>query len=121
MIIIRNTTKDTVLSVHPAIARSFTQQLRGLMFRSSPGPGMLFPFRYATRQGVWTMCMRFPIDVVWIDDDYLAVHIESRARPWLFWKTPPVDTRFILELPAGLLEETKTEVGDQLFFDRGRS
>jgi uncharacterized membrane protein (UPF0127 family) len=56
--------------------------------------------------------MRFPIDVAFLDRDGIVVHSAHAMVPWRFsrivWRA-----RSVLELPAGILAQSETQVGDQ--------
>jgi uncharacterized membrane protein (UPF0127 family) len=57
--------------------------------------------------------MRFPIDVAYLDQDRIVIHIERELRPWRF---APVrmQAASVLELPSQVLSETGTEMGDKI-------
>jgi uncharacterized membrane protein (UPF0127 family) len=60
--------------------------------------------------------MAFPIDVIFVDRKYNVVGVREALRPFritrVFWKAHGV-----LELPAGTIRSSRTEVGDQLKVD----
>ena len=60
--------------------------------------------------------MAFPIDVIFVDKKYSVVGVREAVRPFritrVFWKALGV-----LELPAGTIRDSRTEVGDQLKVD----
>ncbi len=63
--------------------------------------------------------MRFPLDVLYMDRNDRVVRAQVGIKPW---RTGPLWTRgakYVIELPAGTIERTGTEVGDQLRFLRG--
>jgi uncharacterized membrane protein (UPF0127 family) len=64
-------------------------------------------------QGVHTMFMQFPIDVLYLDDNNVVLHTEENVRPW---RLTPVRTRAssVLELPARTLFSSGTAVGDEI-------
>ena len=60
--------------------------------------------------------MRFAIDAVFLDGSRRVVRTAARLRPW----TLAVGARGatdVLELPAGTIDRTATQVGDELTFD----
>ena len=61
------------------------------------------------------MGMRYTIDVVLVDEANVALWIQT-LDPWRLGKIH-LDARAALELPAGTLERTGTEVGDVLVFE----
>lgn len=72
-------------------------RLRGLLGRSGldPGEGMLFP-----RTGsVHTMFMRFPIDVVFLDENLRVLSMREAVPAWRAVREP--GAKVTLELTAG--------------------
>ena len=57
--------------------------------------------------------MRFPIDALYLDRDRIVIHIQEGLKPW---RVAPVriQAASVLELPTGTIEESKTELGDQV-------
>jgi uncharacterized membrane protein (UPF0127 family) len=62
---------------------------------------------------VHTFAMRFPIDVVYLDDDKVVVYLEENLKPW---RVAPVRLRAasVLELPGSTLRPTQTSIGDKI-------
>jgi uncharacterized membrane protein (UPF0127 family) len=83
--------------------------MRGLIGRSSlePGEGLLL----LGTKGIHTIGMRFAIDVLFLNDDGWVIHLIYALKP--FRVSPFIkDSAMVLELPAGTLRETETQVGD---------
>ena len=63
-------------------------------------------------EGVHTMGMKFPIDVLFLDKKRRVVKIRAAMPSWrlaaCLW------AHSVLELPSGTAAETKTAAGDQL-------
>jgi uncharacterized membrane protein (UPF0127 family) len=58
---------------------------------------------------------RIPLDVVWIGDNHLVVHTASlpACRPEGFEEVvPPVESRYVLEIPAGEIASHGFSIGD---------
>lgn len=114
-----------VLASTVEVADSVFSQMRGLMFRSSipddyalvmeVGSGGGLPFTSGPpRQFVHMLAVRFPIDVLWLDDDEVVK--VARMRPWRSVGVARADR--IIELPAG--RTTDVEPGDTVrVVDRG--
>ncbi|WP_456481438.1 DUF192 domain-containing protein [Methanopyrus sp.] len=111
-----NRSKGTVLAYSAEIAESFLARLRGLMFRRKleEGEGLILrpPYRGRRRCAIHTFFMRFPIDVVFLADGEV-VDVVERLKPWRVYvpEEPPEE---IVELPAGIVSATDTEVGDSV-------
>ncbi len=56
---------------------------RGLSGRAplDPGHGMLFLFPDLKKQTMWMVGMRFPLDIVWLDENLRVVHVVEGAPP----------------------------------------
>jgi uncharacterized membrane protein (UPF0127 family) len=106
-----NKTKQTFLANRVKIADSVLSRLVGLLGkrRLEPDSGLwIFPSR-----GVHTLGMLFAIDVVFLDRHLKAVALRERIRP--FSVTPLyLNAESVLELPAGAISKSRTEVGDEL-------
>ena len=94
----------------------------GLGERSSlaVGKGMLFIFEQRELHGFWMKKMRFPIDIIWLDN-YRVVHIEHSvpAPPnpdsdELPIYKPSNLANFVLEIPAGQARIVGLQVGQRL-------
>lgn len=121
---IRNTTQGTVLCRTYETADSPLRKARGLMFRESlpTDHGMLFSFPCGTRSSMWMLCMRFPIDILFLDRNKRVIHVTEGAPPlglsWRSWRlySSPSPAYYVLEIPAGKSRESNTKVGDVLEF-----
>jgi uncharacterized membrane protein (UPF0127 family) len=92
------------------VAGSFAARFRGLMGVAAlpAGEGLLLP-----RTGsVHTHFMRFPIDVVFLDDERRVVAIRPALRPWRMASAK--GARSVLELAAGECERLGLATGDVL-------
>ena len=108
---IRNQTKDTSLGNQITRADTGVTRLFGLLGKRKleAGTGLLI----VPSSGVHTIGMRFPIDIVALDRGMRVRGVWEKVGAFrlagLSWKT-----RSVLELPAGTIRESQTEVGDQL-------
>ena len=92
------------------VARSFAARFRGLMGAADlpAGQGMLFP----RTSSVHTHFMRFPIDVVFLDEELRIVAVRPALRPWRM--AAAKRARSVLELRAGECERVGLAEGDVL-------
>jgi len=92
------------------VADSFLTRFRGLVGRVvlPPGEGLLFP----RTRSVHTHFMRFPIDIVFLDDDDRVVRLVPGLRPWR--GAAERDARAVLELAAGECERRRLRKGTRL-------
>lgn len=106
-----NETKGRILGDKIQKADSFWTRAKGLLGRKVllPGEGLLLcPCR-----GIHSFAMRFTFDAIYLDRDYLVLHtIEHMA---INRRGPILKKAWaVLELPAGTVAATITEVGDRL-------
>ena len=106
-----NQTRDRPLITRGELADTFWTRFRGLMGRTSlpEGGGLVLK----GEKNIHTFFMKFPIDVVYADQTWRVVRVDtamppSRVAPFVARST------YILELPAGVIQATGTSVGDQL-------
>ena len=57
--------------------------------------------------------MRFPIDALYVNKAGNVVHLESNLKPWRVAAIKP-ESATVIELPAGTIEQTATQVGDTI-------
>jgi uncharacterized membrane protein (UPF0127 family) len=100
------------------IADTLAERVQGLSGRTNlpPNTGLLFIFNSSDYQGIWMKDMLFPLDIIWLDDSYRVVYIESNVSPdtypQIFRPTEPA--RYVIEAAAGFSAEKKIHVGDVL-------
>ncbi len=112
--LIRNITRNYILANQCSFARTFFARFRGLQLkkRLPRGHGLLI----TPCNSIHMLFMRFPIDAVFINSDNKVVYIEEGIRPWRVSKVVR-QAKSVLELPAGTISATGTQVGDQLQLD----
>jgi uncharacterized protein len=113
-VVVRNTTKDTVLGERIGIAETSLTRIVGLLGKRGleQGSGLLI----IPSQAIHTIAMKFPIDVLFVDRKWRVVHARSAMVPnrmtGVHWRA-----RCVIELPSGIIAQTSTEVGDQLLVE----
>ena len=60
--------------------------------------------------------MKFPLDIIWIDENYQIVHIEKSLSRTTYPKvfTSGVKAAYVLEANAGFAEKNSLRIGDQV-------
>ena len=106
-----NLTKKTWLATKVRKADNFLTRLVGLLKRTHLGPEealWLMPSK-----GIHTIGMKFPIDVVFLNKDFLVLGLISGMEPY---RISGVHMRSysVIELPNGTIKKSRTEIGDQL-------
>ncbi len=110
----RNQTRGTVLADRADIADTASARNRGLLKHSGleAGEGLWI----VPCEGVHTIGMKFPIDVVFLNRKRKVVKIRRTMGKWRFALC--LRGHSVLELPAGMCETAQTSVGDQLELDK---
>lgn len=113
-LICRNTTQGTVVGDNIRKADTYFSRLFGLLPKKSLSPG----------EGLWiipckdihSIGMKFEFDALFLDADLKVVHLIERMKPLRI--SPLVKAaKTVLEVDAGIIAATQTQVGDQLAFD----
>lgn len=114
-----NRAKSTVLASDVELADTGWARIKGLLGRKAEdfrsGKGLWI----APSQGVHTLGMSFPIDVVYLDSEYRVIHVCHDLAP-LRIAALKLKARSVIELPAGTLAQTRTSVGDVLEIQRNQ-
>jgi len=108
-----NRTRTTYLATELMIARTHWSRFRGLM--------ATHPSRFRRGQGLWilpshgihTFAMRFPIDVIYLDQERIVIHVEEELKPWRM-AAIRIRAASVLELPIGTVRDSRTALGDQV-------
>ncbi len=105
-----NETENTLLAEDVRQVSGLLSSMVGLIGKKKP-----HPIIFETRFGIHTFGMSFPIDVVILNSKNEVVSVKENLHPQgLFFWNPRYNK--VLELPAGILKETKTSVGNRLIF-----
>ncbi len=80
---------------------------------------MLFIFDRPAQYGFWMKDMKFPIDILWLDENYQIVDMKKGLSPETFPETyePAEKSLYVLETNANFVEENRLKVGDRLDID----
>lgn len=101
-----NSSKNTTLSSHAHPAQSLVEKILGLI-TSPEGKTMIFKTRY----GIHTFFMKYPIDILILDNKNRAVMLRERLLPNNIFLWNPIFST-VIELPAGTIQNSKTKKGD---------
>ena len=110
-LIARNVNTGTILADRIAVADTRATRAVGLLSRDGLEPGealWIVPSR-----GVHTCGMRFPIDVIALDDRGVIIDRIVDMKPWRI-RLPRRGTAGVLELRAGALDASGTQVGHRI-------
>ncbi len=112
-----NLSNQAVLATDLEIADSFWPRFCGLMGRRGLGPGKGLVLKPCNSVHTWFM--HFSIDVLFLDQNLQAVHMEKSLPPFRFSKIIR-GAVLVVELLPGTLEATRTKIGDYLEINESR-
>ena len=105
------------------IADSQDKKEKGLGVRENmtEGEGMLFLFDKDYPYPFWMIGMKFPIDIIWLDNNKTVVHIEHSLPPCPNQldcpnHQPDHNARYVLETTAGFSDRHGVKTGTQVEF-----
>ena len=110
----------TVLQVEVMVKDA--DRAMGLMFRPSlpRDRGMLFLFESSDFHGIWMKNCRFPIDILWLDEERKIVHVAEAVPPCKAEPCPVYNplrrAAYVVELNAGQARREKAVVGATVGF-----
>jgi uncharacterized membrane protein (UPF0127 family) len=110
---VHNQSRDTLLADRAGIADTSKTRKTGLLKhdRLNTGEGLWI----APCEGVHTVGMKFPIDVLFLDKKRKVVKIRPAMPKWRL--AACLRAHSVLELPSGTAAATRTLPGDQLAFE----
>ena len=108
---IKNVTKNTLISQNHDIANKFLDKAIGLLKQKSH-PSLVIK----TRFGIHTIGMKNSIDIIVLDRKNNVVGLRENLSPQrIFIWNPKFDT--VLEMPSGIIKKSNTCLGDLLTFE----
>lgn len=104
------------------VANTIKSRTQGLSRRESlpTGEGMLFVFDRPAKYHFWMKDMNFPIDIIWISEDFKVTHVKENATPESYPESfgPYIDSRYVLEVNVGFAKKYQLKVGDFVKFSK---
>ena len=101
------------------------QQIKGLSVKDhlKENEGMLFVYQQPSRQGFWMKDMKFPIDIIWLDNNGTVVYIKNSLQPCIMTfaflcptYTPDKDSLYVLETGSGFSKKYGIKIGTHADF-----
>ncbi len=108
------------------VAQTDEQKRQGLSGREalSTGTGMLFKFSPKARASFWMKDMKFPIDMIWINDGVIVKIDENVPVPLpgtddnhLIRYASPGEIDWVLEVPAGFAKQNGFKASEGVSFE----
>ena len=102
------------------LADTAEKRTLGLSGREKLGANeaMLFVFADSSIRPFWMTDMNFSLDIIWIDENKKIIDITKNTLPDSYPRTfsPLLPAKYVLEVDAGFVDESKTEIGDGVIF-----
>jgi len=111
MLRVENSTRGTILVDRGRVANTIWTRFVGLMgvHHLDAGDGLaIIPC-----SSIHCFFMKIPIDVVYVNKEDQVVALDPDLKPWRMGSINR-GVKYVIELPAGVIERTGTAVGDQL-------
>lgn len=114
------------LKIDADIAKSADERKKGLSGRDGLeiSRGMLFVFDSSSDWAIWMKNMKFPIDIIWVDENKKIVYIVQSALPepgkkdsQLTVYKPSGNAKYVIEINAGIASANSLQVGDSVNFE----
>jgi uncharacterized membrane protein (UPF0127 family) len=110
-------------TIETEVADTPEKLLFGLAFRESlpPDSGMLYIFETSDRHRVKTKGFKIPVDMIWADESRRVVYLVEKAEPCPqdpcpLYGPPPQNVRYIIQTPAGFVQQEQVVPGMELKF-----
>jgi hypothetical protein len=91
------------------VADTWRKRAKGLMFRKRPAPmhGLLIEFPKPGKWGIWTPFMKFPLDLIFLDEKMQVVDAKGnvpaisilKPKTWKIYR-PKAPAKYVLEVAA---------------------
>ncbi len=112
MTVIRNTTRGTVVAANARTAATLGWRMRGMLGRKFDGFDALV---FGRCNAIHMFFMHMPLDILFLDAEARVCGVRNRLRPWRLALCGRA--KRTVELPAGALEASGTQPGDQITFE----
>ena len=111
---------------HLWVASSEVERVQGLsgVDKLSMNGGLLMKFESDGAWGIWMKDMKVPIDIVWLNKNKEVVYIVKNIHPNTSTDTtyvPKKDARYVIELPAGSVDQAAIKIGIEATFNESDS
>ncbi|HEV2616961.1 MAG TPA: DUF192 domain-containing protein [Candidatus Acidoferrales bacterium] len=110
---IYNKTRQTFVATEVTVADSYVRRLVGLLGKTKRWAQHGKALWIVPSQGVHTIGMLFPIDLIYLSKEKQVIHVEEFVRPFRISKVS-LKTRSVIELPPHTIYRTGTQVGDEI-------
>lgn len=110
----------TVINV--SVADTPEERTQGLSKREllRDDEGMIFVFDTIERHPIWMKDMYFPLDIMWLDENFKIVDLVPNASVSSYPNNfvPRTSAGFVIEVNAGFTTRNNIKIGDTIVFER---
>ena len=110
-------------SYHITVMRTDAELQKGLSDTSSlpAGQAMVFVFPRDDKWAMWMKDMKYPIDIVWLNDNKQVIDSAKNAQPSSYPQkfTPSESARYVIEFPSGTVANVGIQNGDPVGLPSG--
>ncbi len=112
-----NKSRKINLASEVKICSSLFSRAKGLMFsKKNEDKALVFIFSREARPEFHMLFVFFPIDMLFLDSKKKVVEIKHDIKPFTLSIKPLNKIKYVIELPAGVLIKSGTQLGDIIFF-----
>lgn len=109
-----NQTRSSLVADSAVVAKSFFLRAKGLLGKKSFFSGQALIIEHC--RAIHMFFMRFSIDVVFTDKNYVVVGVVENIKP--FCVSPFfLKAAYAIELPAGTVSRSQTRLGDRIVLE----
>ncbi len=106
------------VSVEASVADTLPERIKGLSGTPYLPMGVvkLFAFGAAGSHSIWMKDMNYAIDIIWVDETGVIVHLEENITPESFPESfgSPTPAWYVIEAAAGFVAANQIVAGDQV-------
>ncbi len=115
MMIVKNLTRNIIISSNAKICGSIFSKFVGLMFSRKSGRALIFAFKKENKISLHMLFVFYSIDVLFLDKNKKVADIKENFRPFTLY-TSRIKSKYAVELPNRTIKKTKTKIGDRIGF-----
>lgn len=82
--------------------------------------GLLMDFKVSGKHGIVMRDMLVPLDIVWLDEQRVVTNIRKNVPASYDEELVPLkNARYVIELPAGTVDQSRVKIGNIAYFAAG--
>ena len=112
---VKNATKNEIIAADFKLCDDNFSKFAGLMFSKQKNKALIFKFNKEKIIALHMLFVFYPIDVLFLDKNKIAVDKKENFKPFTFYKSKR-KAMYAVELLNGAIKKTKTEIGNKIRF-----